>query len=296
MSRRGWGAFSLAAMCAAWIGSARSVGAALPPPTSPTLRAILEAKKVRVGVSPGFAPLVVANGSADELIALIGADPPERRTAIDGTELAGLDVDLAQEIAAALGATLEIRIVDSFGKIFEPLGRGDVDLAISGITRTLERARSLSFSQPYLVSGQELLAKDAHRFASVNAVNRSGVKVGCKRGTTGESFARGTLPAATLVPFPDSNELFRAVESNGVDVAIADALVGRDMVIRKRVTTPLHAVGGRRLTSESICIATRQGDADWTDFLSLVIRELKTSGQFHRLVRRYNPWLRMQRG
>jgi ABC-type amino acid transport substrate-binding protein len=191
---------------------------------------------------------------------------------------------------------LELHVVDSFGALFEPLGRGDVELAMSGITRTLERAKSLAFSQPYLVSGQELLTKDITRFPTLDAVNRGGVRVGCKRGTTGESFARGTLSSVTLVPFPNSDDLFRALEANAVDAAIADALVGRDMTIRGKVTTPLHAVGGRRLTSESICMAARQGDADWTDYLSLVIREMKTSGRFHRLVRRYNPWLRMQRG
>jgi ABC-type amino acid transport substrate-binding protein len=260
------------------------------------MRSVLDTKRLRVGMSAGFAPFVVAGAGCDELIGLIGEDPPQRHTAENGTTVAGLDVDLAKAVAEALGVRLEVHLTPTFREIFAPLGSGQVDAAISGITRTLERARSLSFSQPYLVSGQKLLVKDESRFASIEAVNRKDVRVGFKSGTTGESFVRGNLAAASLVAFANSDELFRALEANNLEAAIADSLVGRDMVVRKKVKSALHPVGGRRLTSESICMAARQSDGDWTDFLSLVIRELKTSGQFHRLVRRYNPWLRIQRG
>jgi hypothetical protein len=42
-------------------------------------------------------------------------------------------------------------------------------------------------------------------------------------------------------------------------------------------------------------MATRQGDGDFVEFLSLFIREMRQSGEFMRLARRYNPWLRVDR-
>lgn len=61
------------------------------------------------------------------------------------------------------------------------------------------------------------------------------------------------------------------------------------------VHTQLYSVERRRFTSEAIAIAMRQGDPDWTSYVSLVIRESKANGTFQKLAHRYNTWLRTER-
>jgi polar amino acid transport system substrate-binding protein len=267
----------------------------MPPPGSPTIRGILAARKLRVGMSAGFAPFVVAGDDVDGFLALMTDDRPTPRIAVHGRRVVGLDVDLSVALAEALGVSLEIVLVERFDQLFEGLGRSDFDGVLSGVTRTLARARSLSFSQPYLISGQELYTKDATRFPTLEAVSKAGVKVGAKQGTTGEAFAKEALGGASYVPHPNSDALFAALDSGAVDVAVADGLVGRDMILRKKVKAALSSVEQRRVTAESIAMVARQGDTDWTDYLSLLVRETRTSGRFHRLAHRYNPWLRAER-
>ncbi len=244
---------------------------------------------------PGFAPFVVGGADVDSFLKLIPEDPPQPRKASNGQSVVGLDVDLAAALARALGVELEIVLVAKFDELFEPLGKSEADVVLSGVTRTLTRARVLSFSQPYLISGQEIYVWDTARFPTLEAVATTAVRVGAKQGTTGEAFVRQSLAAAAYTPYLTSDALFEGLQNGAIDAAIADALVGRDMAVRHKVRAGLVSVEARRFTSEAIAMVARQGDADWTDYLSLLVRETRTSGEFHRLAHRYNAWLRAER-
>jgi polar amino acid transport system substrate-binding protein len=62
-----------------------------------------------------------------------------------GDKIVGWDIDIAREIAKALGVQLEIRDM-RFAGLLEAVRKGDVDLAISAITWTSEREEALEFS------------------------------------------------------------------------------------------------------------------------------------------------------
>jgi polar amino acid transport system substrate-binding protein len=202
---------------------------------------------------------------------------------------------LANLAARSLEVPAEIVLVSRFDELFTGLGNDQFDAVLSGVTRTLSRAASLAFSQPYLVSGQEVFVRDAPKFSTLESVNRPAVRLGVKVGTTGEAFARQNLANALISSFTTSDELFGAIGSGALDAVISDGLVGRDVLLRKKVPVPLSVVESRRVTTESFAIVTRQGDADWTAFLSLLVREVRSDGSFHQLAHRYNPWLRAER-
>jgi ABC-type amino acid transport substrate-binding protein len=273
----------------------RSARADLPMPESPTLRRIRQSGTLRVVMSSGSAPFALADADADSLRQLTQPDPSPSAPTSDGRKLAGLDVDMALLLANELGAKLVINLVPRFDLVFETLGKGDADCALAGITRTVARAASLSFSQPYIVSGQEIMVRDDARFPTLDAVKKAGVRVGAKRGTTSESFAKSTLAPAEVVPLGTTKELFGALDEGRIDAAVADGFIGRDAVAQKMVHSKLFSVERRRFTSESIAIAMRQGDPDWTAYVSLVIRESKADGTFQKLAHRYNTWLRTER-
>lgn len=273
----------------------RIVRAELPVPESPTLRRIRQTGTLRVAMSAGSAPFVMADADAEGLRTLTQPDPSPLAEAIDGRKLAGLDVDLALLLATELGVKLAITLVPRFDAVFEALGKGEVDAAFAGITRTVPRAAALSFSQAYIVSGQEIMVRDDTRFATLKTVQQAGVRVGAKRGTTSEVFAKATLAPAEISSFATGKELFGALDEGRIDAAVADGFVGRDAAVQKLVHSKLFSVERRRFTSESIAVAMRQGDPDWTTYVSLVIRESKANGTFQKLAHRYNTWLRTER-
>src|SRR5690349_9429886 len=127
-SRRGFGLVSAALLCEGLL----SPGRAQPPePVSPTLRAIHERRRLRVGMHPGFAPFVVAGPEVAPFLGLVAPAAPRTFASADGRQVAGLDVDLAAATAQSLGVELHISLVDRLEALFPPLCRGEVDMVLS---------------------------------------------------------------------------------------------------------------------------------------------------------------------
>ncbi len=292
-SRRAFVCASAAALGA--LLAPRVLHAELPVPESPVLKRIRQTGTLRVAMSAGSAPFVLADADADVLRTLTQPDPSPLAPTVDGHQLAGLDVDLALLVASELGVKLAITLVPRFEMVFDALGKGEVDASLAGITRTVTRAAALAFSMPYIVGGQEIMVRDDARFPTLKSVQQAGVRVGAKKETTSEAFAKATLAPAGITSFATGKELFSALDDGQIDAAVADGFVGRDAVVQKRVKSKLYSVERRRFTSESIAIAMRQGDPDWSAYLSLVVRESKANGTFQKLAHRYNTWLRTER-
>jgi polar amino acid transport system substrate-binding protein len=290
--------FAAAAGAGAWLLGGRADGATgaadiLPAPVSPTLVAIRQRQQLRVNLLTGSAPYASIGSDADEVSALLAADPPPLYPTADGRRVVGLDADLAAAIARLLGVRLTVLPVDRFDALFLPLGRGEVDVALGGISRTAARASALAFSIPYLTSGHEVFVLDSGRFASLREMNQPAIKVGARAGSTGLSFIERELPRASLRGYASIGDLFSALLRREIDACLAHGTVGRDFSLRRKLQ--LYSVENRRVTAEGTAIATRQGDADFVEFLSQFIRELRQSGDFMRLARRYNQWLRIDR-
>jgi polar amino acid transport system substrate-binding protein len=79
------------------------------------------------------------------------------------------------------------------------------------------------------------------------------------------------------------------------DAAVIDFVTARDAEVRHKVHAALVPLEGRRFTYEALAIALRQGDADWLGWLNLFLKQEKTSGAFHKLAARFNPWFRNER-
>ncbi len=89
--------------------------------------------------------------------------------------------------------------------------------------------------------------------------------------------------------------MFAAVDDPNYDAVVIDYVSARDAQVRGRVRAAAVPVEDRRFTTEHFAFAARQGDPDWLGWLNLFLRELKSSGAFHRLAARYNPWFRAER-
>ena len=108
-----------------------------------------------------------------------------------GDKIVGWDIDIAREIAKALGVQLEIRDM-RFAGLLEAVRKGDVDLAISAITWTSEREKVLEFSMPYYLESIVVVTKAAR--TDINKVeDLYGKSVGVQIGTTHEEWAAENL-------------------------------------------------------------------------------------------------------
>ncbi|MFW2543657.1 transporter substrate-binding domain-containing protein [Primorskyibacter sp. 2E107] len=97
----------------------------------------------------------------------------------------GFEVDLANAVAEKLGRDVEIVNIP-FNGLFSAVQSGRIDMAMSSITITDERLKSVSFAQPYYDSDQSLTVA-AGGPASLDEMN--GKVVGVDTGSTGDMWA-----------------------------------------------------------------------------------------------------------
>jgi polar amino acid transport system substrate-binding protein len=257
-----------------------------------TLAQVAAQKTLRVGMHAGVSPFVA--GDCDELKKILGDRAPPVRAARDGRKVCGIDVELAAEAARELGVTLQIELVDRFDDLLPGLRAGRYEVVIAAVTRTLQRAATVAFTEPYFASGLEVRARG--KFTTLESLRQNGVKVAFAAGTTAETFARAELQGATLVPLAGDNELFAAMDDPArADAVVIDFVTARDAEVRGKIHTQLAAVEDRRFTTEQLAFAVRQGDPDWLGWLNLFLKQEKTSGAFHKLAARFNPWFRNER-
>lgn len=103
----------------------------------------------------------------------------------DSGAFVGFEVDLVNEVAKRLGHEVEIVNIP-FNGLFSAVQSGRVDIAISSITITEERLKSVSFAQPYYDSDQSLTVAAG---GPASVAEMEGKIVGVDTGSTGDVWA-----------------------------------------------------------------------------------------------------------
>ncbi|MGD0105408.1 MAG: transporter substrate-binding domain-containing protein [Rhodopila sp.] len=152
----------------------------------------------------------------------------------------GLDVDMATNLAGALGVKLEI-VPTTWSTLLPDLGEGKFDIGMGGVSITLPRQRVAFFSQPVMRVGKAAIALCAHRdrFVTLAAIDRPGVKVIVNPGGTNERFDRSNLHRAEIVSFPDNARIFDELSAGRADVMITDAV---ETKVQQRLHPELCAI------------------------------------------------------
>jgi cyclohexadienyl dehydratase len=168
------------------------------------LDAILERHALRVGTTGDYRPF----------------------TALDkGTgEYSGFDIDMARALAKALGVPIEFKRTTWSG-MAKGLADGDFDIAMGGVSVTLDRQKTGFFSNPYLRDGKTPIARcaDREKYESLAEIDRPGVRVIVNPGGTNERFDRARLHAADIVVYSDNLTIFDQLAAGLADLMITDA-------------------------------------------------------------------------
>lgn len=144
--------------------------------------------------------------------------------------LQGSDIELARDIAFKLGVKAEfVRTADSFDAIVKQVAAGEADIAVSKLSMTLERAKKVLFSEPYLTLKQTLLINRL-RLAGIEgggndplkAVQTYGDGIGIIGGTSYASFAGELFPDQRQIVFSTTDSLIEAVQTGEILAAIYD--------------------------------------------------------------------------
>jgi polar amino acid transport system substrate-binding protein len=204
---------------------------------------------------------------------------------MEGNQPVGFDVDLAQAIAKELGVKLEY-INTAWDGIFAALKAGKFDMLLSGITITEERKKAfdLAFSDPYFLSGQGVAVRKDNDQIKTEA-DLKGKVVGVQINTTGQ-YAVEKIPGVKEI------KKYETLPETYIDLAAGrlDAVVGDYPVIAENVKNndKIKIVEGLKLGEpEALGIPVRASEKDLLEVVNKVIRDLKASGEYDRMVQKW---------
>lgn len=203
---------------------------------------------------------------------LVGTDatyPPME--SIDETgNFVGMDIDIAREIAFDLGVKAEFRNI-VWDEIFDTLLNGEVDMLISAITITSERAERMAFSDPYFNAGQVIVT-------TLNKVNEikgtqdlAGKKLGVQIETTSEIEAQKYTDPDLVIPFENYDLAKEELLEGTIDAIIIDYPAAIGMVSGEERLKVI----GEPFTQEFYGIAVRKEEKVLLGEINKTIRRLK---------------------
>ncbi|MEH1896120.1 MAG: ABC transporter permease subunit [Nostoc sp.] len=139
-----------------------------------------------------------------------------------GGELQGFSIDLMNAIAVAANFKVDFQSLP-FDGIIPALGAKTVDAAISSITITQERAKTISFSRPYFKAGLAIAIRaDNQNITGFDSLKNK--KIAVQVGTTGAAKAK-SIPGVQIRSFDSAPLALQELTNGNVDAVINDAPV-----------------------------------------------------------------------
>ncbi|BAQ44739.1 MULTISPECIES: transporter substrate-binding domain-containing protein [Methylobacterium] len=194
------GAGTLAAAALSPIGSAQ---AQTGPAAENTFQRIRRTKKLRIA-------------------GIVGTEPYYKKDIASG-EWSGFCVSMAQDLAKAMDAELEIAET-TWGNAVLDLQANKIDIMF-GLSPTPSRALTVEFTRPIMLNTFTIIAKPGFEPKTWADLNKPEVRVAVDIGSTHDLFARRIIPNATLLALKTPDDAMLSVQSNRADCVIQVAML-----------------------------------------------------------------------
>ena len=212
----------------------------------------------------------------------------------------GIDVEIANRLAEVLGARITF-VYPKFKDILDGVADGTIDLAISNMTITVERATRVAFSHSYLDISQGVLLD--RRYIPRQIIEGKVMDVPIKNyddlekipgliyGTWGHSTSADNVLSKTSNVnhhiYADIIETRAALHDGKINVMVADSPIiefisNHFSDDRKRFKALVQSRNKERLA-----IAMRMGDPSFVEFLNEVVDELRADGTLDSWAEKY---------
>ncbi len=194
----------------------------------------------------------------------------------------GIDIELAQSLAQSLGAKVQW-VPTTWKTLMTDFASGKCDIAVGGISVTLERQKKAFFSDTLDVDGKVPLVRceDESKYQSIAQINQPGVRLIEPQGGTNEAFAKAYLPNAKL-EFHDNKTIFQQLLDKKADVMITDA--SEALYQQKRMPGLCTVNPSRYMQYGEKAYLLPRDDVSWKSYVDQWLHLSKATGAYHKVV------------
>lgn len=218
-------------------------------------------KILKVGTEPSFAPFEFQKEGSKELT--------------------GFDIDLIKAVCKEAGYKAEITSM-GFDALIPAIMSGNMDIAVSGMTITEERKKSVTFCDPYYTSGLVVMVNNDN--TDIKSIrDLEGKRIACQIGTTGENKSR-SVKNAKVTAFNNNVEAAMELKNKGVDAVINDAPVAEYYLAQGGSATA--KIVGEVMEAEQYGFAVKK-DSKLAGELNKALNTLKKNGEYDKI---YKTW------
>jgi cyclohexadienyl dehydratase len=194
----------------------------------------------------------------------------------------GIDVDFVQSMAKALGVQASF-VKTSWPKLMDDF-IDKCDIAVGGISVTLDRQKRAFFTEAYMVNGKAPITKceNVKKFQTVADIDKPGVTVIENPGGSNERFARANFKQAKIVIFDDNTKIFDEILKGNADVMISESV---ETLVQQKQRPGLCAVNpDKPLQYGEMAYLLPRGDTAFKAWVDQWLHLAKATGEYDRVV------------
>ncbi len=233
------------------------------------LQSIFQKKEIRIGTSGDYQPFSYWNPK--------------------NNQYEGMDIEMANKLGEALQAkALFVRF--KWLELTADLLADKFDIAMGGISRSVERGKIFAYTNSYMTFGTCPLVRqgDEARFSDFASTNRPGVKVILNQGGMNDRHFTPLLTQATILRHNKNEEIAGKVKEGTADVWITDNVEA--LFWAKQIPGLVAVNPAKTFTVGTKGYMIRQGDQIFLNWLNLWLEQMFLQGEVQKLEQQ---WLGM---
>ncbi|MDD2213450.1 MAG: ABC transporter substrate-binding protein [Oscillospiraceae bacterium] len=225
-------------------------------------------------------PTLDAIKASGKLVMLTNATFPPFEM-VDGDEVVGVDVELAQRVADKIGVELEVQDMN-FDLLTSALAAGKGDLIAAGMSITPERQEEVDFSTPYVDTNLLIIIPKDSAIAGPDDL--AGKTIAVQETTTSDLYVTDNVDSKEVLRFKSAVEAGNAVITGKADAAVIDEMTGQNVV---NANADELAITEESLSHEQYAMAVAKGQEDLLAVINEVLAEAVEKDDVNTLISKY---------
>lgn len=205
---------------------------------------------------------------------------------VDGEEYKGIDIEISQAIADAMGKKLVVDDMD-FDSIIPAITTGKADMSLAGMTVTDERKESVDFSDSYATGVQVIIVPEDSDITGPDDLANDKM-IGVQQGTTGHIYCsdtpeHGGYGEDHVTAYPNGASAIQALLTGKVDAVVIDNEPAKAFVAENEGLKILDT----EYVTEDYAIAVQKGNTELLDQINETLAKLKADGTLQSIIDKY---------
>ena len=206
---------------------------------------------------------------------------------VEGEDVVGIDVDIAQAIADKLGMELKVDNMN-FDSIIPAITSGKDAIGVAGMTVTDERKKNVDFTDSYATGVQVIIVREDSKITDVKDLTTKGADntIGVQLGTTGDIYCTSDIQDkgfGKVQQFNKGADAVQALVSGKIDCVVIDNQPAKEFVKANKGLKILDT----EYVTEDYAIAVAKDNTELKDKINGALNELKADGTIQKILDKY---------